>query len=59
MRIRSGALAGFEGIVVRKKNSLRVVLAVEHIMQSYSVEVARDDLEPLSPGELPCGGSLR
>ena len=59
VRIRSGALAGFEGIVVRKKNSLRVVLAVEHIMQSYSVEVARDDLEPLSPGELPCGGSLR
>ena len=58
-RIRSGALAGFEGIVVRKKNSLRVVLTVEHIMQSYAVEVARDDLEPLSPGELPRGGNLQ
>jgi transcription antitermination factor NusG len=46
-RIRSGALAGFEGIVVRNKNGLRVVLTVEHIMQSYAVEVALEDLEPL------------
>jgi transcription antitermination factor NusG len=46
-RIRSGALAGMEGIVVRKKNSLRVVLTLEHIMQSIAVEVDGDDLEPL------------
>jgi len=46
-RIRSGALTGFEGIVVRNKNSFRVVLTVEHIMQSYAVEVALEDLEPL------------
>jgi transcription antitermination factor NusG len=46
-RIRSGALTGFEGIVLRNKNSLRVVLTVEHIMQSYAVEVALEDLEPL------------
>ena len=50
VRIRSGALEGFEGIVVRNKNSCRVVLTVEHIMQSYAVEVALDDLEPLTPG---------
>lgn len=59
VRIRSGALAGFEGIVVRNKNSFRVVLTVEHIMQSYAVEVALDDLEPLLPGELPRGGNLQ
>jgi transcription antitermination factor NusG len=47
VRIRSGALTGFEGIVVRNKNSLRVVLTVEHIMQSYAMEVALEDLEPL------------
>ena len=47
VRIRSGALAGFEGIVARSKNSFRVVLTVEHIMQSYAVEVALEDLEPL------------
>jgi transcription antitermination factor NusG len=59
VRIRSGAIAGFEGIVVRNKNSLRVVLTVEHIMQSYAVEVASDDLEPISPGDLLQGGNLR
>ena len=49
VRIRKGALAGFEGIVVRNKNSLRVVMTLEHIMQSYAVEVDLDDLEPLTP----------
>jgi len=58
-RIRSGALTGFEGIVVRNKNSFRVVLTVEHIMQSYAVEVALEDLEPLTPGALLCAGNLQ
>ena len=52
VRIRSGALAGFEGIVVRSKTGFRVVLTLEHIMQSYAVEVDLEDLEPLSPGAL-------
>jgi NADH:ubiquinone oxidoreductase subunit K len=38
-----------EGIVVRKKNGLRMVLTIEHIMQSIAVEVAAADLEPLDP----------
>lgn len=59
VRIRSGALAGFEGIVARNKNIFRVVLTVEHIMQSYAVEVAVEDLVPLSPGELLCAGNLQ
>jgi transcription antitermination factor NusG len=58
-RIRSGALTGFEGIVVRNKNSFRVVLTVEHIMQSYAVEVALEDLEPLTSGALSCAGNLQ
>ena len=44
-RIRSGALAGMEGVVVRKKNSLRVVLTMDMIMQSVSVEVDGSELE--------------
>ncbi|MGA3131743.1 MAG: UpxY family transcription antiterminator [Terracidiphilus sp.] len=52
VRIRSGALAGFEGVVARNKNSFRVVLTVEHIMQSYAVDVALEDLEPLTSGQL-------
>lgn len=55
-RIRSGALAGMEGIVVRNKNSFRVVLTLEHLMQSVSVEVGSDDLEVLEAEVLPCSG---
>jgi hypothetical protein len=36
-----------EGIVVRKKNSFRVVLTLDTIMQSFAVEVDGGDLEPL------------
>lgn len=50
VRIRSGALEGLEGIVVRNKNSARVVMTLEHIAQSYAVEVDIEDLEPLSGG---------
>ena len=46
-RIRSGALAGMEGVVVRKKNSLRVVLTVDLILQSVAVEVDESELETL------------
>lgn len=47
-RVRSGALAGFEGVILRKKNNLRIVLTLDHIMRSVAVEVGADELEPLS-----------
>lgn len=46
-RIRTGALAGMEGIVVRLKNSLRVVLTMDLIRQSVAVEVDGTELEVL------------
>jgi transcription antitermination factor NusG len=49
VRIRAGALAGMEGRVVRKKNSLRVVITLALLMQSISVEVDANDLELLEP----------
>jgi len=49
-RIRSGALAGMEGIVVRQKSSLRVVLTVNMIMQSVAVEVDGSELEVIDSG---------
>ncbi len=57
VRIRKGALAGLEGIVVRNRNSFRVVMTLDHIMQSYAVEVDLDDLEPLTPGDHPAAGT--
>jgi transcription antitermination factor NusG len=53
-RILSGALAGMEGIVVRKKNSLRIVLTMDLIQQSMAVEVDGSELEPLDSGVLGC-----
>jgi transcription antitermination factor NusG len=53
-RIRSGAFEGMEGVVVRKKNSFRVVLTLDTIMQSFAVEVDGKELEPLDSGGLAC-----
>ena len=45
VRIKNGALAGMQGVLVRKKSNLRVVLTVEAIMSSVSAEVDEADLE--------------
>jgi len=51
-RVRSGAFAGMQGIVVRKKNGCRVVITLEQIMQSIAVEMDEHDLEPIGLYEL-------
>jgi transcription antitermination factor NusG len=55
VRIRSGALAGMEGLMVRRKNSLRVVLTMELIQRSVAVEVDETELEILD-SESSSGG---
>jgi transcription antitermination factor NusG len=47
-RIRCGPLAGMEGVVVRKKNNLRVVLTLDLIQQSVVVEVDGEELESVA-----------
>lgn len=47
VRIRSGALAGMEGLVERRKNSLRIILTMELIQRSVAVEVDETELEIL------------
>ncbi len=47
MRIRNGSMEGMEGILVRKKNELRVVVTLNLIQQSVAVEVDADDVEPV------------
>ena len=53
-RIRSGAFEGMEGVVVRKKNSFRVVLTLDTIMQSFAVEVDGKELEAVKSDGLAC-----
>ena len=45
VRIKRGALSGVEGIVVRKKSGLQVVLTLSLLMQSIAIEVNSDDVE--------------
>jgi len=46
-RVKRGPLEGMTGVVIRRKNSLRLVLSVDLIMRSVSVEVDSLDLEPI------------
>jgi transcription antitermination factor NusG len=48
VRIKTGMMAGVEGVLVRKKNEFRVVLSLEMIMRSVAVEVDADDVEPVT-----------
>jgi transcription antitermination factor NusG len=45
VRIKSGSMKGVQGILVRKKNSLRFVMTLELINQHAAIEVAPDELE--------------
>jgi transcription antitermination factor NusG len=47
VRIRSGIMKGMEGVLLRRKDNIRVVLTVEAIMRSITVEVEMDDIEPV------------
>jgi len=45
VRIVRGPLAGAEGVLTRKKGALRVVLSVEAILRSISVEIEATNIE--------------
>ena len=45
VRVRSGPLAGAQGILVRRKDKFRLVLSIDLIMRSVAVEVDEGDVE--------------
>lgn len=45
VRVRSGAMEGLEGIIVRRKDRCRVVFSIDLIERSVAVEVDEADLE--------------
>jgi len=57
IRVTRGSLEGVEGILVRKKNLYRLVLSVEMLAQSVSVEVSASDVE--AAGRQGAGNQLR
>lgn len=54
VRIVGGPLLGMEGVLVRKKNKLRVVLLLDEIRQSAAVEVNADEIDGVAPAPLDC-----
>jgi transcription antitermination factor NusG len=48
VRIRSGPMAGIEGIFVRRKDSVRVVLSISLIERSVAMEIDETDVESIS-----------
>jgi transcription antitermination factor NusG len=47
VRIIAGPLTGMEGILTRKKHELRVVISIEIIMRSVTVEISEFEIEPI------------
>lgn len=59
VRVTRGALEGIEGILLRKKNIFRLVLSVEMLAQSVSMEIDATDVEPVSPAAKVSSHTLR
>jgi transcription antitermination factor NusG len=53
VRIVAGALAGSEGILLRKKQNLRVVLSVELLARSVVIDVDGSEVEPIKSHPRP------
>ena len=50
VRVVRGTLEGVEGILSRKRNMYRLVLSVQMLAQSVSVEIDASDVEPCNAG---------
>jgi transcription antitermination factor NusG len=48
VRVRSGVMAGMQGVLLRRKGSFRLVLTLNLIMKSVAVEVDIEDVELLN-----------
>src|SRR6266404_2246174 len=49
VRVVRGPMAGAEGIILRKKEKIRVVISIDVLMRSIAVEIDGADLEQLPP----------
>ena len=47
VRVKHGPFRGWEGVLVQKKNSTRLIITVEQIMKSVSIDLNGADIEPL------------
>jgi transcription antitermination factor NusG len=50
-RIERGALAGLEGVLIREKDALRVVVSLELLRRAVAVEIGRDMIRAVAGAE--------
>ena len=48
VRVRWGAMAGVEGVLVRRRDRARVVLSISLLQRSVAVDIDEGDVEPVS-----------
>jgi transcription antitermination factor NusG len=53
VRMKSGPMCGLEGVVLRVKNSWRLIISLDLLMKAISVEVDFADMERLSGSNAP------
>ena len=46
IRVKHGPFAGWEGVLVEKKNATRLVISVDQIMKSVAINIHGADVEP-------------
>lgn len=46
VRVRSGPMTGLEGVLLRRKEGLRLVVSIEILMRAVAVEIDEADVEP-------------
>ncbi len=45
--VKSGPLAGAQGILIRKKHDCRIVISIDAIMRSVALEIDESDVQPI------------
>jgi transcription antitermination factor NusG len=56
LRVVRGPLAGLKGVLIRRKGQVRLLISIDAIRHSATIEVDSADVEPLAndvPGQLP------
>jgi transcription antitermination factor NusG len=58
VKIKSGPFEGRQGILLRRKGNLRVVISIELIMRSMVLDIEASEVEPVAASGTSSGASL-
>jgi transcription antitermination factor NusG len=53
VRLVAGPFEGVEGVLIRRKSSLRIVVSIDTILRSFTVEVDESEVESIGGNSIP------